>query len=654
MSFPSSSYPYNPQRGQPSSNTFTKTQEYERQFSAKPNEILSYKHQVISKTEWDSLSTKLSNISTLIFEGISIDSYGLTKLSSIIESNPQIKNLILIFGDFSTHSSSFETLCRAIAKSSLIYLSLNNNLIDSSLCSSIADMISQTKTLKFLDLGWNMIGNDGAKLIKNALTRNNSIIELKLIGTKTISADILQDIYGYMSNSKVYSSNYDNNHINLSNRNNIPLSNVNMNMNHNTDNNNINNVPPLQIIEREKKLSGEYKSRYETQVLHNTKLQKEITELQKNLDNQRSKVEEMKKEFDENINLEQTNRHKAEEALNEAKMKLSQLRIRENELQNELKETKDAREQENKTYEHKLNSLNDTLKRKNKEHEERYTSLKLEHEKNSSLLKNALQRLAYDNDVRTKDSENQSKATITALEKRVQELQNELHSMKEKNNALSKQLEEERRKALEERNALEEKYKLREEKLIRDEQEKAEITKQGYDATKHQLENENELLKEQIIKLNGNNNTNNNIKRGAKSKDNVKENELNDKLHKLEIEKTQIEREKTTLEAKHASDINEIKMKELEIEKLKKQITAYNELEKQNEKKVDQYKNKKDKEMKKEKEMLINDKKNLQERIKELEKENTMLHQKVKTIENNIPKIRDSIKERLNSYIDSY
>ena len=653
MSFPSSSYPYNPQRGQPPLNTFTKTQEYEKQFSQKPNEILSYKHQVISKTEWDSLSQKLSNISTLIFEGISIDSYGLNKLSSIIESNPQIKNLILIFGDFSTHSSSFETLCRAIAKSSLIYLSLNNNLINSSLCSSIADMISQTKTLKFLDLGWNMIGNDGAKLIKNALTRNNSIIELKLIGTKTISADILQDIYGYMSNNKVYPSNYDNNYNNLSNRSNrsnIPLSNINMN--HNTNNNNINNIPPLQIIEREKKLSDEYKSRYETQVLHNAKLQKEITELQKNLDNQRSRVEEMKREFDENIALEQTNRHKAEEALNEAKMKLSQLRIRENELQNELKETKEAREQENKTYEHKLNSLNDTLKRKNKEHEERYTSLKLEHEKNSSLLKNALQRLAYDNDEKTKDSENQSKATITALEKRVQELQNELHSMKEKNNALSKQLEEERRKKSEERNALEEKYKLREEKLMRDEQEKAEITKQSYDATKHQLENENKLLKEQIIKLNGNNN--NNIKRNAKNKDNINENELNDKLNKLEIEKTQLEREKTTLEAKHASDINTIKMKELEIEKLKKQITSYNESQKQNEKKVDEYKNKKDKEMKKEKEMLINDKKNLQERIKELEKENTTLHQKVKTIETNIPKIRDNIKERLNSYIDSY
>jgi predicted nucleic acid-binding Zn-ribbon protein len=58
--------------------------------------------------------------------------------------------------------------------------------------------------------------------------------------------------------------------------------------------------------------------------------------------------------------------------------------------------------------------------------------------------------------------------------------------------------------------------------------------------------------------------------------------------------------------------------------------------------------------MKKEKEMLMNDKKNLQERVDELEKENTMLRQKVKTIENNIPKIRDSIKERLNSYIDSY
>ena len=153
--------------------------------------------------------------------------------------------------------------------------------------------------------------------------------------------------------------------------------------------------------------------------------------------------------------------------------------------------------------------------------------------------------------------------------------------MKEKNIALIKQLEEERKNALEERYALEEKYKLREEKLIRDEQEKAELTKQGYDASKRQLESENESLKEQIKNLNGSNSNNNNNKRNAKRNEG-KESELNNKLYKLEIEKAQIEREKSSLEAKHASDINVIKVKEKEIENLNKKIASNKESEKKN------------------------------------------------------------------------
>ena len=649
MSFPSSSYPYYPQRDQFPSINSSKMQEYERKFMENQSEIIHYQNRMLSKSEWSSLSQKLSNKSTLIISGVSIDSYGLSTLSSIISSNPQIKNLKLEWNDFISLSTEFDALCRSIGTSSLIYLSLNNNQIDSSLCAPIANMISQTKTLMYVDLGWNLINNDGAKLIHNALTRNNSVAELKLIGNSKIGADTLKEITAYMSsNNKMYLPNYNNNSSKSSNT-------ALVNVNFNTDNNN--KIPPLQIIEREKKLCNEYKAKYEAQVLQNTKLEKENAELQKNLDIQRNRVEEMKKEFDKNIELEQTNRHKAEETLNEAKMKLSQLRIRENELQNELKETKDLKDQEAKTYEHKLNSITETLKRKNKEHEERYNTLKLEHEKNSSLLKNALQRLTYENDEKSKDSEHQTKASMSALEKRVQDLQNELHSMKEKNSALSKQLDEERKNALEARYALEEKYKLREEKLMQDEHEKAELTKQGFNASKRQLENENELLKEQIKNLTTtttNGVKRSNAKRNNENKDNINESELNNKIHRLEIEKAQLEREKSTLEAKHASDINEIKIKEKEIENLKKQIVEYNEAGKQSDKKVDQYKSKKDKEMKKEKEMLMNDKKNLQERVNELEKENKMLQQKVKTIENNIPKIRDSIKERLNSYIDSY
>ena len=87
---------------------------------------------------------------------------------------------------------------------------------------------------------WNEIGNDGAKLIIAALTKNQNIIELNLIGNK-INGDTLRQIAEFMAKNKEFQNDY------------VFRGKVEQPKNKNQQiYNDIEQIIPLKVIEREK------------------------------------------------------------------------------------------------------------------------------------------------------------------------------------------------------------------------------------------------------------------------------------------------------------------------------------------------------------------------------------------------------------------
>ena len=255
----------------------------ERELSFSPNEMIQYQNQLMRENDWRLLKRNISEskqISTIILSGINIDGEGLKNIGEIISTNSQIKNLKIEWNYLDEYSQEFDFFCDCVTKSSLIYLSLNNNKINSTLSRSLQKIIIYAKNLQFLDLRWNEIGNEGAKLIVSSLGNNKTLLELNLIGNK-INGDTLRDVNEHMIRNKDFQS-Y------LYSPDNVNYTKLKSDKKETNVLSDIDSTIPLKIIEKEKSISNEFKSRYDVQLIENAKLEKQNKEYENQISELRS------------------------------------------------------------------------------------------------------------------------------------------------------------------------------------------------------------------------------------------------------------------------------------------------------------------------------------------------------------------------------
>ena len=612
----------------------------ERELSINQNQILQIQNQFMRKENWESIKNQLASndvINTLVLSGISINTEGIKILSDIIRTYPQIKNLKLEWNILYDFPNEFDQFCNAVTTSCIVYLSLNNNKINSGMCSSIQYMIANAKNLLYLDMRWNEIGNDGAKLIIAALTKNQNIIELNLIGNK-INGDTLRQIAEFMAKNKEFQNDY------------VFRGKVEQPKNKNQQiYNDIEQIIPLKVIEREKALSNEFKARYDVQLVQNAKLEKENRELSKNLEIERGKVLEMKKNYDDSLEIETTNRIKAEEVIVQLQEKISKLTIENNQLLSNYDDfvKKSTIEKDNLNLQ--LKSLQDTIARKEKNFEEKYNLLKNENEKINKSLNSTIAQISRDNEDKNKDFLEQSKKLITSFEKRIKEYEGIIEKLKKEKNQLQNELDDEKKNALDDKYALEEKYKNREAKIYNEEQTKFSLMKQELEHTIEKLQSENENLTQQIKNYQTNNKNNvpsDSDHIGLYSTD-------MDKFNEISVDNAKLSSKNSSLESEISSMLIKMKAKDNEIKKLNEQIAQFDIYKDKLDQKSTEYAFKKDREVNREKELFQNEKLKLNEKIKELENENSKLKESMIKIENNIPKVKEQIKSTLLSYRDS-
>ena len=612
----------------------------ERELSINQNQILQIQNQFMRKENWESIKNQLSSndvINTLVLSGISINAEGIKILSDIIRTFPQIKNLKLEWNILYDYPNEFDQFCNAVTTSCIVYLSLNNNKINSGMCSSIQYMIANAKNLLYLDMRWNEIGNDGAKLIIAALTKNQNIIELNLIGNK-INGDTLRQIAEFMAKNQEFQNDY------------VFRGKLEQSKNKNQKiYNDIEQIIPLKVIEREKALSNEFKARYDVQLVQNAKLEKENRELSKNLEIERGKVLEMKKNYDDSLEIETTNRIKAEEVIVQLQEKISKLTIENNQLQSNYDDFVKQSTIEKENLNLQLKSLQDTIARKEKNFEEKYNLLKNENEKINKSLNSTIAQISRDNEDKNKDFLEQSKKSITSFEKRIKEYEGIIEKLKKEKNQLQNELDDEKKNALDDKYALEEKYKNREAKIYNEEQTKFSLMKQELEHTIEKLQSENENLTQQIKNYQTNNKNNvptDSDHIGLYSTD-------MDKFNEISVDNAKLSSKNSSLESEISSMLIKMKVKDNEIKKLNEQIAQFDKYKDKLDQKSTEYAFKKDREVNREKELFQNEKLKMNEKIKELENENAKLKESMIKIENNIPKVKEQIKSTLLSYIDS-
>ena len=159
----------------------------QRELEMTQGKYIEEQNKFMNDSDWENIFNELTqskDIDSLILSGININDEGLEKLCNIIENFPQIKNLKLEWNYLNNYENSFSKLIDKIINSNIEFLGLSNNKINSSLCIYLQKLIKNSRKIKFLDLRWNDIGNDGAKELISELGTNRKIIEINLMGNK--------------------------------------------------------------------------------------------------------------------------------------------------------------------------------------------------------------------------------------------------------------------------------------------------------------------------------------------------------------------------------------------------------------------------------------------------------------------------------------
>ena len=614
----------------------------ERELSFSPNEMIQYQNQLMRENDWRLLKRNISEskqISTIILSGINIDGEGLKNIGEIISSNSQIKNLKIEWNYLDEYSQEFDFFCDCVTKSSLIYLSLNNNKINSTLSRSLQKIIIYAKNLQFLDLRWNEIGNEGAKLIVSSLGNNKTLLELNLIGNK-INGDTLRDVNEHMIRNKDFQS-Y------LYSPDNVNYTKLKSDKKETNVLSDIDSTIPLKIIEKEKSISNEFKSRYDVQLIENAKLEKQNKEYEKLLELERQKLNEMKKNFDQSVGIESSNRKKAEDLIINLKEENSRLKIENENLRNEIDNIKDQCQKEKNSLNDIINQLKGSLERKDSEYSEKYNILNNEFQKINKTLNNSITKMVNESETLKKDFNVKNKNSYDEFDKKLRENEDEIQKLKEQNQILQKEISDLKKNSLDEKMDLEMQYKSREARLLDDEQNKNLMEKEGLLKRIKVLENTKEDLEG---KLNDKKGSKQNLKSNPKDNEYVK---YENQISELRSQNAQLLKNNGDLESEKSSMLIDLKAKENLINQYKNKTSDIDKLRDNLEREKNSYLIKKEKEFKKEKENFEIEKGKLNDKIRELENEIDVLRGRLDKFEEKREMIKEQMKRTLLNYVEN-
>ena len=614
----------------------------ERELSFSPNEMIQYQNQLMRENDWRLLKRNISEskqITTIILSGVNIDGEGLKNIGEIISSNSQIKNLKIEWNYLDEYSQEFDFFCDCVTKSSLIYLSLNNNKINSTLSRSLQKIIIYAKNLQFLDLRWNEIGNEGAKLIVSSLGNNKTLLELNLIGNK-INGDTLRDVNEHMIRNKDFQS-Y------LYSPDNVNYTKLKSDKKETNVLSDIDSTIPLKIIEKEKSISNEFKSRYDVQLIENAKLEKQNKEYEKLLELERQKLNEMKKNFDQSVGIESSNRKKAEDLIINLKEENSRLKIENENLRNEIDNIKDQCQKEKNSLNDIINQLKGSLERKDSEYSEKYNILNNEFQKINKTLNNSITKMVNESETLKKDFNVKNKNSYDEFDKKLRENEDEIQKLKEQNQILQKEISDLKKNSLDEKMDLEMQYKSREARLLDDEQNKNLMEKEGLLKRIKVLENTKEDLEG---KLNDKKGSNQNLKSNPRDNEYVK---YENQISELRSQNAQLLKNNGDLESEKSSMLIDLKAKENLINQYKNKTSDIDKIRDNLEREKNSYLIKKEKEFKKEKENFEIEKGKLNDKIRELENEIDVLRGRLDKFEEKREMIKEQMKRTLLNYVEN-
>lgn len=133
-------------------------------------------------------------IKSLNLRGNKISPSGFVSIFGGLMDNQILSELSLEWNDMGKDSSGQIQLAEyAKIARSLRKLDLRNNGISGQDTDSIGKVIRDCKTLVYIDLRWNALGNKGGKILLDAIQTNNSLLKVEQNGN-TISDDILTQI----------------------------------------------------------------------------------------------------------------------------------------------------------------------------------------------------------------------------------------------------------------------------------------------------------------------------------------------------------------------------------------------------------------------------------------------------------------------------
>ena len=618
-----------------------KNEKYDFQNTIDNYELTLHKNNIeisnkfMSKNDWNQLINEIENditLATLLLSGINIDSEGLEILGDIIQTYTQIKNLKLEWNYLFSIPEAFNNFCEKISKSNLVYLGLNNNKINSSLCSGIQKILRLNKNLKYLDLKWNEIGNDGASILINEIGNNKTLLEINLIGNR-INGNMLRYINEFLirnKNFKSYLYSPDEENLNESEMEKKVLA-------------DIDNTIPLKIIEQEKMVSNEFKSRYDVTVIENNRLRQENKELEKILEDLKKKNNNLKDNYDISIENEKKIRLNIEENSMNLKDELNKLKIDNNLLNNDYENLVNENEKVKNRLKERLDYLKDDLNNKKNDYDQKYELLNNEFVKINNNLSEQIRNLVLESE---KNYRKNKRNDYDDLETKVNKLKFENQRLKKENSEFENIIEKNKQNVAKNRLELEEEYKLRESKFMNNERNK-------YNQQKNNFMNKIKILTALNKKLENIRKENNEMK-PVKLKSGKSKFTNEDLLNKYQIENDTLKKNNHNLLNENSKLSIDLKAKENLSNQLSEKVNEILKTIESNEKGNNNSLLKKDEEQKKQKTDFEREIDLLKLRLKELENELEIQKQKNYKIDEEKNHASEQIKSSINNYIKNY
>ena len=604
----------------------------QRELEMTQGKYIEEQNKFMNDSDWENIFNELTqskDIDSLILSGININNEGLEKLCNIIENFPQIKNLKLEWNYLNNYENSFSKLIDKIINSNIEFLGLSNNKINSSLCIYLQKLIKNSRKIKFLDLRWNDIGNDGAKELISELGTNRKIIEINLMGNKLDGKTLKETNDFLIKNCQFNNYLYTPDKVNYKNE---------EEKNYDKD-----TLIPLGLIEKEKYFSREIKARYDAQLIENSKLTKENKEIEKLIEIEKNRLEEMKKMFEISTEKEKENRQQAEDTLISIKEELNKYKSKNELIKEEIRLKKKEDENEIKLLNANIESIQDEINRKEKEFNEKYSLLNNEYKKLNNELNNNIVKIVDENEKINKELQNKNEEDYDELLKQLKNLENENVELQMINSNLQSAINKNKKLLFEQKLNLEEEFNERENKFIIDEENNFLVEKDKLDYQLKNLRKTNEDL------LKKNNNLNDNIKIEIDLDEENNENKLND----LKKENDNLKMKNISLNSENLKLNTQIKIKENLINKNNNKLKELDVIQELNEKNTNDKLSQKNKDFQKIKNNFENEKNKLNERIRELENEIDNYKIKNLKIDENKLRIAEQIKKSINNFISN-